>query len=227
MARRHAFALGVAVLAALAFPATDCATGVTSPDECTAAGGQCVLPTALCAKKGPQNCNPQGKPGGGYCCMIPIEEENDAGSGAASCAAAGGHCVGAGAPCTLVGTPHDCNPDTPGGSFCCVLDFDGGGCKGTIHASDYDQSCSTDTDCVAISANDSCRLCALGCTNEAINVGALARYQSDIGETTATLSDARLACAGDCVVNPPPCCMGGKCQVGLQCLRTVADAGAE
>jgi hypothetical protein len=230
MAGRHAFALGVAVLAALAFPATDCATGVSTPDACTAAGGECVLPTALCAKKGPQDCNPESKPGGGYCCLVPIDQAAGGAPGAASCAAAGGHCVAAGAgPCTLVGGPHDCSPDAPGGSFCCGPVFDGGSCKGTVRASDYDQSCSADTDCVAISANDSCRLCGLGCTNDAIRVSALARYQSDIAQTTAVLSGRRLACAGDCVVNPPPCCIGGKCQVGLQCLRAASmpDAGSD
>ena len=136
------------------------------------------------------------------------------GSGPAACAAAGGQCLPFGSgPCTLVGPPGACNPDQPGpgGSFCCAVGPAGGTCS-DVKASDYDQSCQVDGDCVGISTR-SCFLCAFNCPNAAINAGALAQYTSDVASSTAMLSGQRLACSGDCPIDLPSC-VSGRCQWG-------------
>jgi hypothetical protein len=44
-----------------------------TPQDCTAAGGQCLVgPPEYCAKQGPENtcnCNPGCNPSGAYCCL--------------------------------------------------------------------------------------------------------------------------------------------------------------
>jgi hypothetical protein len=50
---------------------------------------------------------------------------------------------------------------------------------GSIQASDYDQSCSTALDCVAVAEGDSCNgLFCVDCANAAINVSAQAEYEA-------------------------------------------------
>lgn len=50
---------------------------------------------------------------------------------------------------------------------------------GSIQASDYDQSCSTRSDCVAVAEGDSCKgLFCVDCANAAINVSAQAEYEA-------------------------------------------------
>jgi hypothetical protein len=49
-----------------------------TPQDCTAAGGQCVLGSDVnaCAKQGPENtcnCNPTCSPGGSFCCLSFID----------------------------------------------------------------------------------------------------------------------------------------------------------
>jgi hypothetical protein len=49
-----------------------------TPEDCTAAGGQCVLtaPGNMCGKTGPENscnCNPTCATGGAFCCIEFIE----------------------------------------------------------------------------------------------------------------------------------------------------------
>ena len=185
-----------------------------------------ALATIVAKATGCTSGNPERNPieagGGGHV------EVTDVDSGAALCAAAGGHCLREG-PCTLVGPPQACSPDQVGGSFCCAPVFDGGGCKGPIEASSYDQSCTTDTDCVAISAQDSCSLCAFNCNNATINVSAMTRYESDIDYTTANFSSHGLACLTACIQEGAPCCVGGTCQLGSQCVgdAPVVDPGTD
>jgi hypothetical protein len=51
---------------------------------------------------------------------------------------------------------------------------------GSIQASDYDQSCSTASDCVGVAEGDSCKgLFCIDCANAAINVSAAAQYEAE------------------------------------------------
>jgi len=52
---------------------------------------------------------------------------------------------------------------------------------GSIQASDYDQSCSTASDCVVVAEGDSCNgLFCVDCGNAAINVSAQAQYEANL-----------------------------------------------
>jgi hypothetical protein len=149
-------------------------------------------------------------------------------SGQAQCEAAGGQCVLGGAWCSNPG-PQDCNPDrNPGGAFCCLS----GLCTAPpVQAANYDQACTVDSDCVAVAEGNPCMACGLGCTSGAtINVGALAKYRSDIANTPAALSVADGGCLDTCGTvsgrsDYGPFCCSGMCHVGGPCVPV--DAGAE
>jgi hypothetical protein len=64
--------LGLAVVGCTSSPSYG------TPQDCAAAGGQCVLGSAanVCAKQGPDNtcnCNPACNPGGSFCCLAFID----------------------------------------------------------------------------------------------------------------------------------------------------------
>jgi hypothetical protein len=82
-----------------------------------------------------------------------------------------------------------------------------------IQASNYDQSCAADTDCVAVAEGNFCYPGAGNCPNAAISKSANAQYQADTAKTRAASCPA----PGGCVDESGPCCVGGKCQVGGQC----------
>jgi hypothetical protein len=70
------------ILTALLVLGCNSSSGGT-PQDCAAAGGQCVLPTLACVKQGPSdtcNCDPECNPGGAYCCLAFIDA-GEAGSG--------------------------------------------------------------------------------------------------------------------------------------------------
>jgi hypothetical protein len=54
------------------------------------------------------------------------------------------------------------------------------GSKSCLPASDYDQSCTQDSDCVGIAEGDLCTEGCIGCVNAAINVRDQAKYQSAV-----------------------------------------------
>lgn len=149
-------------------------------------------------------------------------------SGPAACVAAGGQCVLGGASCSSRG-PQDCNPDrNPGGAFCCLS----GLCPAApVQATNYDQTCTVDSDCVSVAEGNPCMPCGFGCPSGAtINVGALTKYRSDIANTPAVLSAADGGCLSTCGTasgrsDYGPFCCAGMCHVGGPCLP--ADAGAE
>lgn len=149
-------------------------------------------------------------------------------SGQAQCEAAGGQCVLGGAWCSNHG-PQDCNPDrNPGGAFCCLS----GLCTAPpVQATNYDQTCTVDSDCVSVAEGNPCMPCGFGCTSGAtINVGALTKYRTDIANTPAVLSAADGGCLDTCGTvsgrsDYGTFCCGGMCHVGGPCLP--ADAGAE
>ncbi len=98
-----------------------------------------------------------------------------------------------------------------------------------IQASDYDQSCTVDSDCRYIAEGNACTPCAFDCSfAAAINVSALAQYNSDVANTPAVSPEFN---GRDCVSGCPsvfgPCCVGGKCQTSptSQCPAAAADAG--
>jgi hypothetical protein len=88
-----------------------------------------------------------------------------------------------------------------------------------IQASDYDQSCATDSDCVPIAAGDFCHPNP-GCSNAAINKSALARYQADIAKTYGAGSCTALS---SCGFSQGPCCRQGTCLMNLACAAIPAD----
>jgi hypothetical protein len=127
--------------------------------------------------------------------------------------------VAEGAGCTSTGTTTSTNE---GGSNACIGDAS----IKLVQASDYDQSCTVDTDCQQIAEGNACVSCAFGCpVGGAINVSALTQYNADIANTPAVGQGCP---ALPCVATEFPCCIGGKCQVGNQCSNpTPTDAAAE
>ena len=86
-----------------------------------------------------------------------------------------------------------------------------GGCPngnvcGTIKASDYDQTCATDTDCTTVFEGN---LCAptCQCANAAINVGAAAQYEADFAKKVSVPETC------PCPLGSPPRCNRGVCQL--------------
>jgi hypothetical protein len=194
-----------------------------SGSACAPEGTECGYVTQAIACGGSVDCNCKS---GAWTCGPTCVSPPTAADAGSLCVAAGGQCVSFGATCTtIVGPVQACDSDTPGGAFCCAL---AGSC--TAKASNYNQSCKVDSDCVAVHEGDLCNLCALNCTNAAINVSAQAQYMSDLVNTPAAISAQRLACTGDCAVQFGPCCVGGTCQMGGQCPAPgvlVRDAAAD
>jgi hypothetical protein len=92
-----------------------------------------------------------------------------------------------------------------------------------ISASNYDQSCKLDSDCVAIADGNACYPCVIACqTGGAINRSALSIYQSDISKTTGAQEAKGVHCG--CPASFGPCCRSGVCHADLQC---VSDAASE
>ncbi|HVV16901.1 MAG TPA: hypothetical protein VHH90_06820 [Polyangia bacterium] len=46
-----------------------CKSGVTSPSDCTIAGGKCLAAGSSCPKRGAEACNPDQDPPGAFCCL--------------------------------------------------------------------------------------------------------------------------------------------------------------
>jgi hypothetical protein len=93
--------------------------------------------------------------------------------------------------------------------------------------SSYDQSCTVDSDCVAVGLGNACFACEIGCgTNAAaISKSAEGQYRSDVAKSPANGAD----CGCGAGIPGGPCCIGGMCQFGSQCLATdaAADTGAD
>ncbi len=112
-------------------------------------------------------------------------------------------------------TDHNCTIDEP--------DACADGSERPILASNYDQSCTTDTDCMAIGEGNACSLVG-PCPSAAINKGAYSQYQSDVAQTP---------CYGlsGCPSGSGPCCRHGTCGLNAACysaadtLPACADAG--
>jgi hypothetical protein len=136
-------------------------------------------------------------------------------SGATECAAAGGQCeVGAVCGTILAPSAGACGP---GGAVCCLQVLCGADATvQLIVASDYDQSCAADSDCVEVHVGNACS-CALSCqtTPAAINKAALPRYTADVAKSPHVVCSCPPPLPPpDCVDDVPgPHCVGGSCQL--------------
>jgi hypothetical protein len=145
-------------------------------------------------------------------------------SDTSACTAAGGKCVVGGAFCSGIGS-QDC----PMGAYCCLgppVCTDAN--VQLIQAANYDQSCTTDSDCIAVGLGNACFGCEIGCPNAAISRSSQAQYRSDVADSPANGADC------GCPIFPSgPCCVGGLCEVGSQCGNAspagdaAADTGAD
>jgi hypothetical protein len=89
-----------------------------------------------------------------------------------------------------------------------------------IQASNYDQSCTMDSDCVGVAEGNFCYPGATNCATATINKSANAQYQADVAKTRA----ASCYAPGNCGAEFGPCCVSGMCQVGSQCGSLAGDA---
>ncbi len=81
------------------------------------------------------------------------------------------------------------------------------GSKSCLPASDYDQSCTQDSDCVGITEGDLCTEGCIGCVNAAINVRDQAKYQSAVSGFSGSCScpSVPIGCnAGTCGITTFP-----------------------
>ena len=94
-----------------------------------------------------------------------------------------------------------------------------------VLASDYDQSCVADTDCVAVGQIPSCPAAPCdGCQEWTVSKNALAQYVTAAAPTSVTGADC-----GCPSYNPLPCCRGGTCTTmcssSTDTLHACSDAG--
>jgi hypothetical protein len=182
-------------------PACTCA-GTTDPAPTCGFGGNNMAHEPI-AYEGP--CTDGG----------PIASDASADSGAAACVAAGGQCIAGVAFCANVGpgaTPASCLDVSPD-MLCCAVNEDAGCTE--IQASSYDQSCNSDSDCVAVSVGNTCAECVFACGENvgAINAAAIGQYSADVAKTPAGI--ALCGCASEPM--HAACCRGGQCHADNAC----------
>src|SRR5580698_9230225 len=140
---------------------------------------------------------------------------NDAGSESSvslECPPTAGQCD-AGAVCA-----EACDP----GGICCLRVICAADASiQPILATNYDQSCTADSDCVAEGFGDPCTEC-LNCASGAINEKSVPQYGTDVAK-------APRGAICFCAFGPAgPCCVDGICQVGRECSNAVpTDAAAD
>jgi hypothetical protein len=136
----------------------------------------------------------------------------------------GSACAVPGATCWYIsGRPSVTSADLSSSGFLTGYCCDGnscawtaqgdGGCPngntcGAIKGSDYDQSCTVDTDCVAVSEGDFCATAHI-CPNTVINIQAEAQYAHDL---RSKLDGTKFP--GPCPAGPPVVCDQGRCTFG-------------
>jgi hypothetical protein len=91
-------------------------------------------------------------------------------------------------------------------------DAESDGC--TVSASNYDQSCTVDTDCVEVSSGDYCSAATCQCGGSVVNVGALAQFRADVSKTPLG-SGALMSLPCGCPLAAGPCCRQGMCKAGF------------
>jgi len=101
-----------------------------------------------------------------------------------------------------------------------------------ISASNYDQSCTVDSDCVQVSAGNYCSATTCQCGGSAINVGALAQFKADVSKTPLG-SGALMGAICGCPCESGAVCRSGQCQAAFcgapsaDTLPACADAGGQ
>src|SRR4051812_35861591 len=90
----------------------------------------------------------------------------------------------------------------------------------SIQASDYDQTCTTRSDCVGIEEGS---LCGCGALNAAINVHDLAKEQADAQERSAHCAPQSGTCGA--ATATLPVCVNGRCALFDCRSDTCPDAG--
>jgi hypothetical protein len=108
-------------------------------------------------------------------------------------------------------------------------DTDAGACM--IVASNYDLSCTSDSDCAGIIEGNFCESQCLCGANSAISVAAMAQYDADFAKTPIGTGAVKTLDCG-CIETGPPSylsCRGGKCEFysvpPSDTLAACADAG--
>jgi hypothetical protein len=171
--------------------------------------------------------------------IAPIDASADSGveteffDGGGVFAAYGGPVLPSDLNCTTV---QDCTTAFPDVAVCCVQEL----CVSEantlsvacadplvqmIQASNYDQSCDADTDCVAVAEGNFCVPGANNCPSAAIGKGAKSKYLSDVANTNAAFCLAPSTCGVPltCAGSTGPWCLHGTCEMAT-CPR---DAGPD
>jgi hypothetical protein len=89
----------------------------------------------------------------------------------------------------------------------------------SVQAASFDQSCVSDSDCVAVGQGNGCAQCAFVCPSAAINKGASAAYHAAALDAAGTLTGM---C--NCPDYGSPCCHQGQCT--LNCDDEITDVDA-
>jgi hypothetical protein len=229
MTRHHPRAGSLLALALAAICGGACGGDIENsagPAACAAAGGTCLVGSPSNCKSGSigtQSCDPSGDPGGGVCCLpgegagqeAGKDEAGDDGSVVTACATAqdcSGLFFSSSSPACC--TDHACTVDTPDDCTDANMQL--------IEASNYDQTCTADSDCVAVGEGNFCYAGSLNCQNSAaINKSAYAQYEADIAKTRG----ASCFAPDNCTLQFGPCCQSGTCQMGSQCPSPVMYEG--
>jgi hypothetical protein len=123
-------------------------------------------------------------------------------SDVSACVAAGGECSAS--TCAFI-ISASCGP--AGGSCCVPCEADPEVAR--ILASKYDQTCTVNSDCVAVGVGDPCRPCDILCgSNAAINTSSLAQYRRDVADSPGIGDAAACRCTPTTV---SVCCNAGTC----------------
>jgi hypothetical protein len=95
---------------------------------------------------------------------------------------------------------------------------DGGAC--IISASNYDQSCTVDSDCQVVSSGNYCSATCL-CGGSAINASAVAQFNKDVSKIPVGSGARGPLC--NCPVESLPCCRHGVCEGSFSACAVGAD----
>jgi hypothetical protein len=84
-----------------------------------------------------------------------------------------------------------------------------------IHASNYDQSCQKDSDCVLVVEGYACGSCSVCAPLSAINDSAVSQYEADVAKVVGPPPMGGGGCAPCCGPILLPCCQGGQCHADI------------
>ncbi len=103
-------------------------------------------------------------------------------------------------------------------------DIDAAGC--VLAASNYNQSCTVDTDCVPISTGNYCDplTCMCGGVGDVISKNALPQFQADVAKTPIGSGAIQGASCGCPLFGLGACCVAGMCQFGFDACSGAGDA---